>query len=134
MRSLLVAVILFQCSLVSGQHWTNHDGLSRLDHARLKHGINTYGMSEQQASRAADADHNRRRSGAHLFSSGRSYNTHQHTHTYRHTYPQQVTAVYSYPRQYLYHYTPVLVPTRSYSQQYWYYPQSYYPQQYFYYR
>lgn len=45
--------------VTASPRWHNHDGLSRLDHARHVHLINTSGMTEQQASLAADHDHDR---------------------------------------------------------------------------
>jgi thiol-disulfide isomerase/thioredoxin len=39
--------------------WTNYDGLSREDHARVMHGLNTAGMSADAIARRLDADHDR---------------------------------------------------------------------------
>ena len=39
--------------------WTNHDGLSFEEHARVMHGINTAGMTRDEIARRRDADHDR---------------------------------------------------------------------------
>lgn len=39
--------------------WQNYDGLSRMEHARQYHGINTTGMTVDQVNRLMDQDHDR---------------------------------------------------------------------------
>ena len=54
--------------------WTNHDGLSFEEHARVMHGINTAGMTRDEIARRRDADHDRY-GGGHPMATGTATRT-----------------------------------------------------------
>ena len=57
--------------------WQNHDGLTRKEHARKVHGIDTRGMTEAEASRRADRDHDRY-GGQHGFARARKFTSYNY--------------------------------------------------------